>query len=50
MNNFNFYNKANNNFFTEINEKYKITNIGKISNTIQNTIKNKYIIINTQIK
>ena len=50
MNNFNFYNKANNNFYTEINGKYKITNIGKISNTIQNTIKNKYIIINTQIK
>ena len=50
MNNFNFYNKSNNNFYTEIDEKYKITNIGKISNTIQNTIKNKYIIINTQIK
>ena len=50
MNNFNFNNKSNNNFFTEIDGKYKITNIGKISNTIQNTIKNKYIIINTQIK
>ena len=50
MNNLNFYNKAKKNFYTEIDGKYKITNIGKISNTIQNTIKNKYIIINTQIK
>ena len=40
----------NNNFNTELNGKFKITNIGNINNTIQNTIKNKYIIINTQIK
>ena len=42
--------KINNNINTEMNGKYKITNIGNINNTVQNTIKNKYIIINTQIK
>ena len=46
-NRFNFYCKTNSNIKTEESGKYNITNIGNISNTIQNTIKNKYIIINT---
>ena len=42
--------KVNNNFKydTEIDRKYQITNISNINNNIKNTIKNKYIIINTQ--
>ena len=42
--------KVNNNFKydTEIERKYQITNISNINNNIKNTIKNKYIIINTQ--
>ena len=43
----NINNKFNNIYNTEINRKKKNSNI---TNTIQNTIKNKYIIINTQIK
>ena len=47
MNNYNSYNnRRNNNVNAKIRGNCKITNIGNINNTIQNTIKNKYIIIN----
>ena len=41
--------KPNNNlkYNTELDGKYQITNISNINNNIKNTIKNKYIIINT---
>ena len=50
MNNYIGHNKKGFNVNTETNGKFKEAKIGNINNTIQNTIKKKYIIINKQIK